>query len=142
MRIILDTNILVSALIVPGGAPDYLYQCWRTGRFALLTSEAQLDEFRRVTRYPRLQRYLPPAAAGTMVNEIRALAELLDQLPAVTVCADPADNFLLAMAEAGEADYLVTGDSRHLLAMGRHASTRIVTAREAATRFGWMQKAD
>ncbi|MBI3696888.1 MAG: PIN domain-containing protein [Acidobacteria bacterium] len=46
MRIILDTNILISALIVPGGAPDYLYQCWRTGRFTLVTSKEQLDEFR------------------------------------------------------------------------------------------------
>ena len=39
VRIILDTNILVSALIVPAGAPDYLYQCWRAGRFMLISSE-------------------------------------------------------------------------------------------------------
>ena len=81
MRNILDANILVSALIVRGGAPDYLYQCWRTGRLTLISSEEQIEEFRRVTRYPRVQRYIRPAAAGTMLNEIRAPAELTGNLP-------------------------------------------------------------
>ena len=136
MRIILDNNILVSALIVPRGAPDYLYQCWRNGRFTLITSEDQLDEFRRVTRYPRLQRFIRPAAAGAMVNEIRALAELAGPLPSVTVCHDPADNYLLAMAEASKADYLVTGDGRHLLSLERHRNTLIVSPRQMAQVLG------
>ncbi len=136
MRIILDTNILISALIVAGGAPDYLYQCWRMGRFTLVTSKEQLDEFRKVTRYPRLQKYIRPAAAGTMVNEIRALAELAGPLPVVTVCVDPADNFLLAMAQASKADFLVTGDGQHLLTLDRHEGTRIVSARHAAGMLG------
>ena len=137
MRIVLDTNSLVSALIVPGGAPDYLYQCWRMARFVLISSEPQLDEFRRVTRYPRLQKYIRPAAAGTMLNQIRALAELTGALPSVDICADPADNFLLAMAEISKAEYLVTGDGRHLLTLERHSSTRILTARQAAELLGY-----
>jgi putative PIN family toxin of toxin-antitoxin system len=136
VRIVLDTNILVSALIVPGGPSDYLYQCWRSGRFVLLTGEDHLDEFRRVTRYPRLQKYIRPAAAGTMLNEIRALAEMAGVLPNVSVCVDPADNFLLAMAEAGQADYLVTGDERHLLSIRRHRTTHIVSAREMVRKLG------
>lgn len=137
MRSILDTNILVSAPIVPGGAPAYLYQCWRTGRFTLITSEEQLEELRRVTRYPRVLRYIRPAAAGTMVNQIRALGELAGPLPTVTVRTDPTDNFLLAMAEAAQADYLVTGGGRHLLGLKRHGKTAIVSAREAARALGY-----
>lgn len=133
MRVILDTNVLISALIVPEGAPSYLYQCWRRGIFKLISNEEQLDEFGRVSRYPRLQRFLSPAAAGTMVNEVRALAEFPGPLPRVDRSPDPADNFLLAMAEAGHADFLVTGDGKHLLSLDRHGMTRIVTAREAAT---------
>jgi hypothetical protein len=140
LRIILDTNVLISALIVPGGAPSYLYQCWRKGSFTLIASEEQLDEFRRVTRYPRLERFLSPAAAGTMVNEVRALAELVGPLPRVEVSADPADNFLLAMAQAAKADYLVSGDGKHLLSLGRHGQTRIVTAREAAGGLGYAER--
>ena len=140
MRLILDTNILISALIVPGGAPDTLYQCWRKGSFTLISSEEQLDEFRRVSRYPRLQRFLSPAAAGAMVNELRALAELTGPLPRVDVSPDPADNFLLAMSRAGKADYLVTGDGKHLLSLVRYGATHIVTARQATGLFGDPQR--
>lgn len=71
-----------------------------------------------------------------MLNEIRNLAEITGFLPNVSVCADASDNFLLAMAETSRADYLLTGDGRHLLMMGRHGSTRIITARNAAELLG------
>lgn len=44
MRVVLDTNILLSALISPHGAPDTIYRAWRAARFELVTSQAQLDE--------------------------------------------------------------------------------------------------
>ena len=140
MRVILDTNILISALIVPQGAPSYLFQCWRRNRFTLISSEEQLEEFRRVTRYPRLERFLNPATAGTMINAVRALAVLTGPLPPVDVSPDPADNFLLAMAVAGKADFLVTGDGKHLLSLERHGNARIVTAREAALALGHAER--
>lgn len=106
------------------------------GRFTLITSEEQLEEFRRVTRYPKVQKHIRPAAAGTMLNEVRALAEFVDPLPRVNVCEDPADNFLLAMAEAGNAEYLVTGDARHLLTLIKHKETHIVSVHEAGRILG------
>ena len=136
MRVVLDTNILISSLIVPGGLSDYLYQSWSAARFDRVTRAEQLDEFRRVTRYPRIRNYLRPAAAGTMLNEIRALAAVVGPLPKLSVCADPADNFLLATAQAGKADFLVTGDARHLLALKRYRTTRIVTVRALAKVLG------
>lgn len=140
MRVILDTSIVISALIVPHGAPSYLYQCWRRNRFTLVSSQEQLVEFRRVIRYPRLERFLNPVTAGTMVNEVRALAEIAGPLPRVDASPDPADNFLLAMAVAGKADFLVTGDGKHLLSLRRHGNTRIVTAREAAAALGHVER--
>nr|UVN18060.1 hypothetical protein pPsy0462a_00027 [Pseudomonas syringae] len=55
MRVILDTNVLLGALISPLGAPDAIYRAWRAKRFDLVTSTAQLDELRRVSRYPKLK---------------------------------------------------------------------------------------
>jgi len=136
LRVILDTDIPIRVLIVPRGAPSYLYQCWRRNRFTLISSEEQLEEFRRVTRYPRLERFLSPATAGTMVNEVRALAVLTGPLSQLDVSPDPANNVLLAMAVAGKAGLLVTGDGRHMLSLRRHGNTRIVTAREAAASLG------
>jgi len=140
MRVILDTNILCSALLTPGGPTDKLYRAWREGRFVLLTSEQQLEEFRRVTRYPRLRRFIEAAAAGAMHNELRRLAVLIEKLPAVDASSDPADNFLLSMAQAGEANLLVTGDKHDLLGLGAFQRTRIVTARRLLELLGEKKK--
>ncbi|HVJ00159.1 MAG TPA: putative toxin-antitoxin system toxin component, PIN family [Sphingomonas sp.] len=129
MRIILDTNVLVAALISRHGAPDTIYRAWRAGRFELITSSAQLDEFRRISRYPKLRAILRPHLIGTMVNNLnRALIiEKLPALPDNMDLGDPGDAFLLAMAAASGADYLVTGDYRAgLLQKGNVGRTRIV----------------
>ena len=130
MRVILDTNVLVSALLVAGSVPARVLDAWFEKRFELLTSEEQLEELRRVTRYPRIRAYVDPATAGSLVNDLRHFAEIVTDLPRVDVSADPGDNFLLAMAEAGRADYLVTADKRDVLALRRHGVTRIVKARK------------
>jgi uncharacterized protein len=136
MRVILDTNILCSALLTPAGVTDRVYRAWREKRFVLITSDEQLEEFRRVTRYPRVRAFIEPAAAGSMFNEIRRLAERPSKLPSIDRSKDPADNFLLALAQAGHADYLVTGDKDHLLSLGTFGPTRIITARELLRRLG------
>lgn len=130
MRVVLDTNVLVSALISPGGFPNRLYQAWRQSRFILISSDEQLEEFRRVTSYARLRSYIRPAAAGTMFNELRLLATLASHLPSIEASPDPGDNFVLGMAVAGQADYLVTRDKRDLLALGKYKNTQIVTVQQ------------
>ncbi|NGE91915.1 putative toxin-antitoxin system toxin component, PIN family, partial [Escherichia coli] len=111
MRVVLDTNILFSALISPHGTPDRIYRAWRTARFEIVTSLVQLDEIRRASRYPKLQAVLQPAKVGTMLNNLQR-AIVLERLTIEHEAADPDDAFLLAMALAGDADYLVTGDRR------------------------------
>lgn len=95
-----------------------------------MTSTAQLDELRRASRYPKLKAILPAHRVGTMVNNMqRAIVlEHLLPLPKDVEASDPNGTFLLAMALASEADYLVTGDRRAgLLQRGRIGRTRIVT---------------
>ncbi len=130
MRLVIDTNILVSALLAGTSLPAHLIVLWREGRFDLLTSAEQLDELMRVTRYPKIRERLAPSLAGRLINELREIAVVVDKLPTVTVCPDPDDNYLLAMAAAGAADFLVTGDRRHLLGIKRYAGARIITARD------------
>jgi uncharacterized protein len=127
MRVVLDTNILLSALISPHGVPDTIYRAWRAGRFEVVTSRIQLDEIRRASRYPKLQAILQPAKVGVMINNLQR-AEVLEHLTMDVEANDPNDSFLLAMALAGDADYLVTGDRRAgLLELGHIERTRIVT---------------
>jgi putative PIN family toxin of toxin-antitoxin system len=128
MRVVLDTNILFSALISPHGPPAAIYRAWRLARFQLVTSRRQLDEIRRASRYPKFQAILQPARVGVMVNNMQR-AIVLETLPDNFEATDPNDAFLLAMAAVGEVDYLVTGDQRAgLLQRGNLDRTRIVTA--------------
>ena len=135
MRVVLDTNILVSALIAPAGNPAAIYNAWEQGKFTLLTCAEHLDELRDTLQKPRVAELIKPYKAGRLVNQIRRLAEDIDRLPQVRRSPDPGDNFLLALAEAGNADYLVTGDKSGLLALASHKSTRIITARDFADLF-------
>jgi putative PIN family toxin of toxin-antitoxin system len=92
MRVVLDTNILFSALISPHGAPDVIYRAWRSARFELVSSRAQLDEIRRASRYPKLQAVLQPAKVGVMINNLQR-ALVLEQLPRHFEADDPDDAF-------------------------------------------------
>ena len=58
MRVVLDTNVLLSALISPHGAPDIIYRAWRAAKFDIITSTVQLDELRRASRYPKFKAIL------------------------------------------------------------------------------------
>jgi putative PIN family toxin of toxin-antitoxin system len=130
VRVVIDTNVLISALLVETSLPAHLIVLWRQGRFDLLTSAEQLDELRRVTRYPKIRERLSAALAGRLINELRGLAEMISSLPAVTASADPFDDYLLAIAQAGHADFLVTGDKSGLLTLKVYEGARIVTVRD------------
>jgi putative PIN family toxin of toxin-antitoxin system len=126
MHLVIDTNVLLSALMSPVSPSAQVLALWRSRKFDLLTSDEQLDEIVRVTRYPKIRARLSPALAGRLVNRMRDLAIVVEKLPKVTRSPDPDDNYLLALAEAGDAQLLVTGD-KPLLALKRHKSTRIVS---------------
>lgn len=128
MRVILDTNILLTGVISPRAAPARLLEAWIERRFTLISHELQLAEIREVSRRPKIRAWVRPAEIGRLVNQITALAEMPHSLPAVERSRDPRDDFLLALSDEGAADWLVTGDKNDLLALERHGPTHIVTA--------------
>ena len=74
MRLVIDTNVLISALLSGASLPAHLIDFWREGGFDLLTSAEQLDELMRVTRYPKIRARVTPVLAGRLINEVRAVA--------------------------------------------------------------------
>lgn len=136
MRIILDTNILLSGLISPGGTPARLIEAWLDHRFILVSHALQLDELREVSRREKIRNLIRPSEAGRLINQISAVAEMPITLPGVTRSPDPRDDFLLGLCEAGPADWLVTGDKDDLLTLERHAGAKIVTAAYIAEILG------
>ena len=133
-RIVLDTNLLVSGLIVPHGLPHQLIAAWRRGAFRLLVTDAILAEYAAVLARPRFaEKYgLTPAVVAALLRRMRVQGERVTPAGMVPVAVrDVKDTHLLAAALGGDADYLITGDADLLVLDGDPAldQLRIVTVR-------------
>lgn len=127
MRVVLDTNIFLSALISPHGTADAIYRAWRAGKFDVVTSHIQLEELRRASRYPKFKSILQPTKVGAMINNLQH-AIVLERLTLKKEADDPNDSFLISMCIEGKADFLVTGDHRAgLIRKGKIENTRVLT---------------
>ena len=131
MRLILDTNILISALITQGTPPDLLYQAWNDGLFELITSNAQIEELARALQYEKLKQYILPFESQRLTRLLHVRAKIIERIPSVNYSPDPADNPIIATAIAGNADYIVSGDKKDLLSLGKVAGIQIINARQA-----------
>ena len=124
MRAILDANVLISAILSPGGSPARLLLAWRAGAFDLVVSPALLAELARALAYPKLARLVPPADSDAFVAWITRSAVLAaDPGTAPPVrSVDPDDDYLVALAIAERA-FLVSGDG-HLTVLGDRLPVR------------------
>jgi putative PIN family toxin of toxin-antitoxin system len=126
MRVILDTNILLSGLLVAEGAPAKLLDSWERTDFTLVACEELIAEFREVAARPFFRARLRASAAELLAAGLRDFSDFCDELPAGIRAPDPKDSYLLALAEAGKAGYLVTGD-KALQSLLRHGTMRILS---------------
>ena len=135
MRIVLDTNILVSALLTPNGPPGRLLAAVKRGDLTLVTSDAQIDELRNVLGRDRLSACIRPREAAALLDNLSAVGVVATDLPVVDAAHDPDDNLILAAAIVGRADLIVSGDKGHMLALGQVEGIPVVTARDALDRL-------
>ena len=127
MRVVLDTNVLVSALVY-GGNPRRILEVVVAGEVEIFISEALVQELQDVLLRKRFD--LKPQLVRATVAEIRALAKLVvPRKHHSLVDEDPADNLVLDCAVEAGADYLVTGD-RHLLRLEKCGKVKIVNPRQ------------
>ena len=131
MRVVLDTNILVSARITKGTPPDQLYQAWLRNEIELVTSVAKIDEVTDVLSRPRLSRFADSDEAAQMVAAIHQRAIVLSEVPVTRRLPDSKDDPILAAVVAGDAGLVVSGDKSDMLALGNVQGIPIRSAREA-----------
>ena len=131
MRIVLDTNIFVSALISGEGSPGQVLAAVRRERITLVTSTFQIEELRRVLARDRLKPHIRPEEADDLLYHLEAVGMVMSELPDIGLSPDPKDNPILATAVAGEAELIVSGDKGDMLALGQVEGIPIVNAREA-----------
>lgn len=112
MRVVVDTGILVSALIRPKGTVGNVLHALRDGRFIAIYSTPMMLEVTDVLDRPKIQEkyHVQPEDIIALINLVRLRGELVIPKDTVTACRDPKDNKFLEAALAGEADAIVTGD--------------------------------
>lgn len=137
MRIVLDTNIFVSALIHGDGPPGRVLAAVKHEGVTLITSVAQLRELRNVVSRERLSPYIRREEAEDLIRNLEAVGEVVTgALPTVSVSPDPDDNLILGTAIAGRADLIISGDKKHMLSLGGHVNgISIVSAADAVGRL-------
>ena len=135
MRIIIDTNVLMSGLMLPDSIPGKVVNAWRKLNFYLAVSEPMLEEIARVLAYPKIRKRLnwDEETILRYIALLRFEAELVNITGVgANVPADPNDNHLLAALIANKADWLITGDSDFDGLSGQYP---IITPGEFVRRF-------
>lgn len=130
MKIVVDTNVLVSALIKPDGAPAQLLS--HDGSFEMVTTEEILAELERVLHYERIQtRYrLKDEIIAAYINHVRNASEVIVVESNIKVVEkDPDDDKFVACARAAQADCIVSGDP-HLINLKSYQGIPILTPRQ------------
>jgi putative PIN family toxin of toxin-antitoxin system len=127
VKVVVDTNVLISALVFPGGVPEQVYRLAIEGRITLVTSPPLLAELGRVLteKFGWQDVYLRAALA-----QIVRIGEIVEPVERVSIIADdPDDDRVLEAAQTAGAAVIVSGD-RHLLSLGRWEEIAILTPAE------------
>ncbi len=129
MRVVLDANIVISALISSKGYPARIVDAWLRGHLDVLISPPIIDEILRVTAYQRIQKKYPMVKERRLefvelLSEQGILVEPEERLHVVE--EDESDNRYVECAAAGSAQYIVSGDE-HLLRVGNYRGIEIIT---------------
>jgi putative PIN family toxin of toxin-antitoxin system len=138
LRVVLDTNVFVSSLLVKEGVPAQVMDAWRDRRYVLVISPAIIAEMRSTLNYPRIRRKY-----GITDEDVEGLIVLIQHdallVPgeadvAGAIPADPTDEKILACALDGRADLIVSGNL-HLLDLVQYQGIPILNARQFLERL-------
>lgn len=133
LKIVVDTNVLISGLLSMGPSHTLL-TLWRNKRFTLVTSQALMDELITALARPKISRRIPEIDAKNFLKLLAEKAIITTPMTKIDECRDSKDNKVLESAIASKADGIVTGDG-DLLVLNPFRSIEITRVRDFIKRF-------
>lgn len=138
MRIVIDTNQLVAALVCPPELATLL-MAWESARFTVVASPAMIDEYLRVLAYPDVAKLIYPELLRTLHSHLLHDIELVEPPEVPRLCRDPDDDKVIAAAVYGLVDYLLTVDrdllTKDLVAKLKQAGIELISGDELILRL-------
>lgn len=127
--IVIDTNLLISAMIAPNSMiHEALYKALK--EYVICVSQNTLDEFIEVARRDKFLRFIKDISGREkFISDIVNASKMIEPIYTITDCRDPKDNIILELALTCQAQYLVSGD-KDLLSLHPYQGIQIITARE------------
>lgn len=130
MRVVLDTNIIVSFLLTKGQTISTIFSAWEKSKFIFLLSDEIFLEVRQVLQRFVSQNLISEKEGRALMRRLKQDCELVITKSNLKLSRDKKDNKLLECAKDGEASYLVTGDKKHLLSLKKIGKTKIISPGE------------
>lgn len=124
LKLIIDTNLWISFII--SNKQNLLDPLLLLKEARLLFSKELIAEIQQTITKPKLKKYFETNALEEMLSTFEPFIDLIEVESIVTICRDAKDNFLLALAKDGKAEYLLTGD-KDLLELKKFGKTKIET---------------
>ncbi len=134
LRVVLDNNVVVSALVFPSGRLSWLRQAWQSSDLAPIASWETIAELRRVLGYRKFDLSLSRQIGAMRQYQPWCDMVMVGEPPDVPECRDPKDRMFLELAVVGQANALVTGDG-DLLELGPVFAVPIITPAELRNRL-------
>lgn len=131
MKVVLDTNVVVSRFLSPRGAPAQAFKLWEAHAFDLLVSCPILQEYKKALSYPKVRELhqLTGQEIDEIIDGFKGFSIFVEpRARLVVVKADPKDNMFLECAVSGKADCILSGD-KHLLELKEYQGIQIFTPR-------------
>ena len=142
MNVVLDTNVIVSTLLSPKGAPAQIIQRWEAGEFLVIISQTLITELEQTLAYPRVRKYLKLSSDDIekFIEHLNVVAIVVTPQSVLKVVEqDPDDDRVIECAVAGKASYIVSGDA-HLLDLGKYNEITILSPKDFLTLLQSAQK--
>jgi len=132
MRVVIDANVVVSFLLSKGDTVSFIFDAWENETFEVLMSSDILIELDDVIDRTIRQTKdgIDPRVAAAMNRRLRKNTVRVAVTSKVRASRDNKDNRYLVCAKDGQADFLVTGDKKHLLSIKKFGTTQIVSPKE------------